>query len=273
MWGVVGHSRSLSAPSLPVRVTQVPTWAHVLGLGSPRKVRAGPGAKPPSRAPVRARTPTRGPARCRDAGTHARADPGAPHTARAPASLRLRLQRPLLALAPGSACPSPAPSSRPRPSGSRAPFSPSACRGRALLAATPPPPATRSAAWGRRGGRGGGAGCEPRGPRLPSWRARLTDSAARGQELGAVGAEASAAREMRGWRAPWPRGRLPELSGTADLTDSGPGKPRPLAPARALQRGQRRPAAFPRRTNRERGAGPGEGARGRSGSGTRARTS
>lgn len=232
-------------------VQTVHTWARALGLRS--RTRCAPGearSRPPGlgcgRAPPRGAStaPGRGDTRAprprgsthrTGTGTGTRASRSKAPCSRAPGGPRgpPLPGAPTLLLTP--ARPPPRPQSCFRlplgSPGSRAPL------------AGPPPPQVSNLAKERRAR--GGAGCEPRGPRLPSWRARLTGSAARGQELRAVGAGVRAARWVRGLRAPRPRGRVPELSGTADLTHSGPGKPRPLAPAPALRRVQRRPAAFP----------------------------
>lgn len=232
-------------------VQTVHTWARALGLRS--RARCAPGearSRPPGlgcgRAPPRGAStaPGRGDTRAQTQGLHT------PHRHRH-RHPRLPLQSPLLARAgrperpppPRSSYPSPDPSSPPAPPAVLFPSAPRLAGVKGAARRPAPPPQVSNLAKERRAR--GGAGCEPRGPRLPSWRARLTGSAARGQELRAVGAGVRAARWVRGLRAPRPRGRVPELSGTADLTHSGPGKPRPLAPARALRRVQRRPAAFP----------------------------
>lgn len=280
VWGVLGHGRSRSLPSPPV--PSAPDELSTPGLApwgsgprarcAPGEARSGPPGLPCGRVHRRgARTaPGRGDRRAPRPRSATHRTGSGPH---APAHPRLPLQRPLLARAeqPERGRPAgaptllltPAPPPRPAPPAVVCPFPPRLAGGTGAARSNPLP---SSATWRRTDRRGVGAGCEPRGPRLPSWRAWLTGSAAPGRELRAVGAGARAARWVRGWRAPRPRGRLLELSGTADLTDSGPGKPRLLAPARVLRReggGTEAPRSVSRRTNRERGAGPGEGAGGR----------
>lgn len=119
----------------------------------------------------------------------------------------------------------------------------------------PQPPSLQPG--GGQGGRSGGAGREPRGPGLPRSRARL---GSRLRALGVVGA--GAAQASVGVRAQRPR-----LGGSCSCQGRRPDRQRPrqIQPASAgpgSAAGTEAPRSVSRRTNPERGAGPGEGARG-----------
>lgn len=252
-----------------------PHLAHAPGLQPRRQVRAGPGAKPPSRAAVRARTPTRGPARCRDAGTRARA-PGR----RTPLGLRPARasgRSALCSLSPPGAptlllpLPPRPHRSSPRPAASRAPFSPAARRARAPLAAPSPHPRRQVGSLAEDGA--GGTEVLAASPR-PS----LTFVASPAHPPGARHSGRWALKPARCGRcvSGGPRGRAGgsrSCQGPRTRPTAAPANPARWPRPGLCGPGTEAPRSVSRRTNRKRGAGPGEGARGRSGAGTRARTS
>lgn len=113
------------------------------------------------------------------------------------------------------------------------------------------------------GAAGWGAGCEPRGPRLPWWRAPLAGSAARRP----AGLSGWWARAVRGCQSAVNAPKARELSGAAVADPAH-------RPCPGSAEGTQAPRSVSRRTNPERGAGPGEGGRGgRRGTRTRSWTS
>lgn len=104
------------------------------------------------------------------------------------------------------------------------------------------------------GAAGWGAGCEPRGLRLPWWRAPLAGSAAR-RPAGLFGWWARA-RAVRGCQSAVAAPKARELSGAAVADPAH-------RPGRGSAEGTQAPSSVSRRTNPELGAGPGEAGKGR----------